>query len=224
MMELNSAFGILLLEAVLIGFIILGSQLYVQNRKKGHEIQEIDKFVEQLADEEKIKKQLLEKNLLKHSHVSPSEVELVLREVGMAERTLIKRVIEMFLQREPALLTEINQLISNLSNPYCRLLSKSDAQANLKNSENENLDTKLIMEAETKIAGLELVNKQLSKQLNTAMETIDDITAEYTRVFSGQQTALELENSSKKMLQIFLEVEKSIRENSIVGSDEQVKN
>jgi hypothetical protein len=45
------------------------------------------------------------------------------------------------------------------------------------------------------------------------MQTIDDITGEYTRVFSGNQSALELENSSKKMLQIFHDAEHCIRTN-----------
>nr|WP_305909126.1 hypothetical protein [Methylomarinum sp. Ch1-1]MDP4522014.1 hypothetical protein [Methylomarinum sp. Ch1-1] len=43
------------------------------------------------------------------------------------------------------------------------------------------------------------------------MKTMDEISAEYTRVFSGKQSELELENSSKKMLRIFQEAENTIR-------------
>jgi len=46
-------------------------------------------------------------------------------------------------------------------------------------------------------------NNRLAEQLTVAMSTMDEISDEYTRVFSGTQTELELENSSKKMFSIF---------------------
>jgi hypothetical protein len=97
-----------------------------------------------------------------------------------------------------ALLNQIDKRISNLSLPYCDLLT------------NLHTSTTLPQVSSNPKQGLERINQQLVQQLDTAMQTIDEITAEYTRVFSGNQTALELENSRKKMLQIFQDTEYNI--------------
>jgi hypothetical protein len=125
-------------------------------------------------------------------------VNRALQEITDSEKALLQIIIKLFLQREIGLLTEIDEKISNLSEPYCQLLIKmshgsSNSSTSISNDQ-----------------GLEFINQQLVRQLNTAMQTIDDITAEYTRVFSGNQTGLELENSRKKMMQIFQDTEHKI--------------
>ncbi len=207
MMELEPALVILLAEG-LIAMIVLALGMYFMTRnKRDKEVAEIERFVGALSDEDLLKSQMLETFLLENCAVDRKRVDGVLQEVSATERALVQRVIQMFLQRDPSLLTEIDQLISNLSDPYCKLLA--DLNSGLESNQEAINGGKALLNIEA----IEHVNRQLEKQLNLAMQTIDEITAEYTRVFSGNQSALELENSSKKMLQIFRDAEHRIKNN-----------
>lgn len=202
MMELDSAIVILMAEALAAMILLVLVLIFMSRKKRGNETVEIDRFISKLEDEEAIKTQQLEKILLE-SGVNRQALDSVLKEVTATERALLQRVIQLFLQRDLAHLEDIDQLVANLSDPYCRLLAESSNAATSVDS--------AVAGKEQRVAGIERVNQQLIKQLDTAMKTIDEITAEYTRVFSGNQTALELENSSKKMQQIFLEAEQRIK-------------
>lgn len=207
MMILDSAVFILMAEG-LMGSVLLVLGLFVLTRyKRNKEMAEVELFVNRLADEEVLKSQMLEKILLQDCRIEPSVVAVVIQEVSSAERALMRRVVQLFLQRDPGLLNDIDQLIANLSDPYCKILADKITDAEPESGDSSR------MNSNEKIAGLERINQQIVRQLDTAMQTIDEITAEYTRVFSGNQTALELENSSKKMQQIFMDAEHRIKEN-----------
>jgi predicted transcriptional regulator len=105
------------------------------------------------------------------------------------------------------LLGEIDKNIGRLSEPYCQILGE--------------MATHHTVAAESSDDDLKKINEQLVRQLDVALQTIDEITAEYTRAFSGNQTALELENSSKKMQQIFQSAERNIRQAMIHHGDSQ---
>ncbi|MDD1622308.1 MAG: hypothetical protein LUQ11_12595 [Methylococcaceae bacterium] len=208
MMELDSALVILMAE-VLVVMIALALTLFFIGRNRRHkELAEIEQFINRMGDEELLKSRMLETILVENCGIDGDAAAMTLREVSDAERALLQRIIQLFLERNPALLSEIDQLIANLSDPYCKLLAGGSATVTgggtgAASGSGSGVDNK--------IAGLERINQQLVRQLDTAMKTIDEITAEYTRVFSGNQTALELENSSKKMQQIFQDVERNIK-------------
>ena len=203
MMELDSAIVILMAEALAIMVLVVLAMLFWGRKKRSKELAGVDQFIDQMTDEEAIKNRALETVLVENCGLDAKTVESVLQEVSDAERALLQRIIQLFLQRDPALLSEIDQLIANLSDPYCKLLATTAAGSVSAAGHTDDIGKK--------ISGLEHVNQQLVRQLDTAMQTIDEITSEYTRVFSGNQTALELENSSKKMQQVFLDAEQHIR-------------
>lgn len=194
---------ILAMEALAV-FTLLGVVLFfVARNRRGREIAEIDRFISELEEQTFVKNRWLEQFLGENCSMSPADIESLLQEVNASERALFQDVIRLFLKRELALLNEIEQRIGELTEPYQNLLANhgggSAAAANGAQSPSQQ-------------AGLERINQQLVRQLDTAMKTIDEMSAEYTRVFSGNQTALELENSSKKMLQIFHDAERGVRE------------
>ncbi len=205
MMDFNPALWALLLEALAVSILLILVMVFISKRKSHSEMLEIDKFISKLNEQGEFKNRLLEEVLLKNSYLDDQKVIAIVHEVNASERALMQRVIQMFLQRTPSLLSEIDQLISNLSEPFCKILAEIDS--GLLSSQNSTMMNPGSAES------LQQINQQLVKQLDTAMQTIDEITAEYTRVFSGSQTALELENSSAKMMQIFQKVEKKIESN-----------
>ncbi len=209
MTALDSALVILLVEGLVVMVVFGLTVFFISRNRRSKEMGEIERFINQLAEEEALKGKLLENILIENCGIDSDTAAVVLREVGNAERALLQRIIQLFLQRDPALLSEIDQLIANLSDPYCKLLAggpPSTARGAIAANAPETA-------ANNKVAGLERINQQLVRQLETAMKTIDEITAEYTRVFSGNQTALELENSSKKMQQIFHDVQQQLKTN-----------
>ncbi|PPD35114.1 MAG: hypothetical protein CTY19_03170 [Methylomonas sp.] len=198
MMGIDTALAILSLEALGVLTLACVGFFLIARNKRNTEIQAIDDYITQLNENTLSKNQPLDHLLSDKCGLDRATVDTALQEITDSEKALLQIIIKLFLQREIGLLGEIDEKINNLSEPYCQLLSKMH-HASSGTSTSISSDQ-----------GLEFINQQLVRQLNTAMQTIDDITAEYTRVFSGNQTALELENSRKKMMQIFQETEHKI--------------
>lgn len=197
MMALDSTLIILMLEISVIIILLAVSFLFIAKRKRNKELSAIHNFIDQLEQEFSFNNKPLERLLSDTCGLGPQETETTLKNINASERAVLQNVIQLFLQREISLLKEIDRSISQLSEPYCQLL--------------ETLSAAPPATAPKDTQDLMRTNQQLKQQLDTALRTIDEITAEYTRVFSGNQTELELENSSKKMLQIFHDAEHSIK-------------
>ncbi len=189
-MTADAALIVLMVE-LLAGVVLLAGILFFMSRKKqNREIEAIDKFISKFDEQMFLKNQPLEQLLTDNCGLDKQSIDNVLHEVSESERALLHSVIQFFLHREMALLSQIDRKIGQLSAPYQRLLTDVAAGKT----------THSVTKAPP---GLERINEQLVLQLDTAMKTIDEISAEYARVFAGHQSQLELENSSKKMLQIF---------------------
>lgn len=189
MMALDSALVILMAEILAVVLAFAAIWFFMSRNKRNKEISAIDSFLTQMDEQTDIRNQPLDRLLSEVCGLRKEEVQETLQQVSDSERALMKTVIELFLKREMALLNEVDRCIGDLSEPYCRLLAKLSAAP--KTSAPDNAQS------------LERINQQLVRQLDTAMQTIDEITSEYTRVFNGNQTELELENSAKKLQQIF---------------------
>lgn len=197
MMALDSALVILLAEALAAMILLAGALFFISRNKRNKEIRAINGFINQIDEQAEFKNKPLNQLLSETCGLSGKEARETLQNVSDCERALMKKVIQLFLEREMTLLNDIDQCIGDLSEPYCRLLANMTSTPKASISETDQ--------------SLERINQQLIRQLNTAMQTIDEITAEYTRVFSGNQSELELENSSKKMLQVFQDSIRNIK-------------
>lgn len=203
MMAIDSALTILLVEALVVMLVLAIALLLIARHRRSKEMAEIDQFIDQMEMQALIKSQRLEQFLGEDCGLDPDVIGNVAAAVSDTERVLFQQIIRLFLKRELALLNDIEQQVSHLVDPYHKILVNRDELP-----EGTVLDEAAAVH---KLVSVERVNQQLIRQLDTAMKTIDEISAEYTRVFSGNQTALELENSSKKMLKIFFEAEVDIR-------------
>lgn len=200
----DSVIVILAGEALAFLTLLVIALFFISRNKRGKEMAEIDHFITELEEQAIVKSRWLEQFLEESCGLATAEIEPLLREVNASERAVFEGVIRLFLKRELVLLSEIEQRIGRLTEPYQNLLANRGAIASVAAVQDS--------PQENQLAGMERINQQLVRQLDNAMKTIDEMSAEYTRVFSGNQTALELENSSKKMLQIFHDAERGVRE------------
>ena len=202
MIELNSVFVVLMVEgfAGLI-LLVLGFFLFSRTKNLGEQAT-ASKLIDKLEDTENIKAKQLESMIAENCTIEPDVVKGLLNEISSSERILYRQMIQMFLNRDVELLNDMGQYIDNISEPYCKIIRHSSGNG-------EGSGTLKV--TEEKIEELMSKNERLSRQLTVAMNTMDEISSEYTRVFSGTQTELELENSSKKMLAIFHDSERQLR-------------
>lgn len=202
MIELNSVVVVLLLEALAGLFLLVFGYLLFSRKKVSGEEKAADELISKLEDTENFKTKKLGELISQSCNLEEEELAGVLFEISQTERELYKKIIQMLLTRDTDLLQGLDQYIDQLSAPYCKLLN---------NSSNDSGDTEKLELAENKIHQLMEENDRVAKQLKIAVSTMDEISAEYTRVFSGTQTELELENSSKKMFKIFHDAGQNIK-------------
>lgn len=205
MIELDSALIIIMAEALAVLVLLAVMSLFFLTRRKNRERAAADELISRLEAAEIKRNRKLGELIGENCEIDSEKLQDILHEIRDCEHALYQQILKIFLQRDVALLKEIDRAINKLATPYCRILQESNGMAGSGN-ESE------LEQAREQISLLKKEGRQLSEQLQTAMQTMDEISAEYTRVFSGKQSELELENSSKKMLKIFHEAETTIRE------------
>ncbi|MFW5442955.1 MAG: hypothetical protein ACKE51_01435 [Methylococcaceae bacterium] len=202
MIELNSILVILMIEVFgcMVFFLFRSALLF---KRTGSEEQlAVEELIDKLEDTGRFKTKKMAEMISSHCAIEPDELKQLLSETAEAERVLYRHIVQMFFNKDVNLLREIDQPIDGLSAPYCKIIMQ--ASSIVLETENRNI-------AENKINVLLQQNESLGKQLNEAINTMEEISTEYTRVFSGTQTELVLNNSSKNMLNIFKNAEHQVK-------------
>ncbi len=192
MIELDLVTVIFMLEGVIALFLLLLLLFFFKRKNNNTGIAVSAKVIDKLQDTENIKLKTTHALLSAHCDFEPDELDSLVGDIKASERALYQAIIKIYLNNDGELLGKIDKQIDNLSEPYCKALSHSSGGGTEKKEQYEH-----------ELQRLEQEKKRLGEQLTIAMTTMDEISAEYTRVFSGTQTELELENSSKKMFDIF---------------------
>lgn len=206
MIELNSITAVLMVEALVV-LILLGLIfMVVFGQKSSGDQAAVHKLINKLKGSEKNKAEKRSEIIAEYCDVDPSALNEVLNEISSKERDLYKKIIQMFLSRDRKLLMQIDQHIDNLAKPY---LSIAGISASNNEEEAEALET-----AKNEINRLKEESDVLRNELMITTDSMEEITAEYTRVFSGSQTELALENSSKKMFGIFRDTENRLKQSA----------
>lgn len=203
MIELSPISFILLIEVLVAMVLLVFSFLLFSRNKNSSEQVAVHKFIDKLENTKNFKTNELKQIMSQQSSIDTDKLEQLLGEINQNDHVLYQQVIQLFISRDVKLLQKINQTIEQLSEPYCNLLSYS--------SNDDDQDKEKLQVAESKIHKLILDTGLLDQQLTEAINTMDEISAEYTRVFTGTQTEEELEKSSRKMLMTYKESEQRIR-------------
>ena len=192
MIELSSLTVVFMIEATLTLFVLILVLFLIQKSKNKGEYANSVKVINKLQRAEKGKEKKLTALFSAHCELGSDAVNDLLAEVKAGERALFQKIIRIYLNKDAKVLSQIDKQVDKLSDPYCKALAQSSGGNAEKDKQYEDKFEKLVLE-----------NKRLAEQLTIAMTTMDEISAEYTRVFSGTQTEMELENSRKKMFGIF---------------------
>ena len=203
MIELNPVFVVLMVEAFAGLILLLVGFLFFSTKTNSGEQTAANKLIDKLEDTGNIKTKQLEDMIADNCNIESDVVKGLLKEISSSERVLYQQLIQMFLNRDEKLLNDMDQYIDNISEPYCKIIRHSSDNVEVSGALNV---------AEDKIESLKNETERLGEQLKVAMNTMDEISSEYSRVFRGTQTELELTNSSKKMVAIFHDAEKQIRD------------
>ncbi len=212
MIELDSALIIILIEVAVTLLLILAVLFFFNSKKKGQEGQAASAFIDQLESNELARSKQLEALITKHCQIAPDDLRKILQNIRQGENALYHRVLELFLKKEPSDLSNVSQQMDALSNSYCQIFQANQGDS----SSMSQADLDIVNE---KLAQLQHENSMLAQQLQTAMHTMDEISSEYTKVFSGTQNELELENSRKKMVATFLQTEKNFSSPAILSQE-----
>ncbi len=197
-MEFSATVNVLLLEGFIV-LLLIACVIFILSRKKhAKEAQAAHEFIDKLEEKEKTRHKGLKQMINEIRELDDASLDQLIGNITQTENALYQKIIQSFLTRDVELLMNMDDYVNQMSSSYCEAFksTESDSESNQDDDEIESLKKQLAL---------------LSEQLNTSMNTMDDITAEYTRVFSGTQSELELDNSRKKMLQIFADAEKHIK-------------
>ena len=202
MIELNSIFVVLLVEGlVCLVLLVIGRWLFYNKKNSGEQVA-VHELIDKLEDTVNFKAKKQDEMVSKYCVKESDELKQLLSDITDNEHVLYQQIIKMFVNRDVDLLQAIDQPIDKLSEPYYKIIKY--VSENAAATERQAL-------SDNDLHRLKQENERLGVQLKEAMHTIEEITAEYSKVFSGTQTELELENSSKKMFGIFKNVEHQVR-------------
>jgi len=128
-------------------------------------------------------------------------LELLLDEVHKKETNLYQHVVKIFLQKEAAHLKSLDKHVNSLSEPYWGAIkSLATNEAGTVTVENGNKPS-AELQAALNIAVAE--KERMAEQLSSALETLDDVSTEYTRMFSSSRDVDDLMESKDIMLELY---------------------
>jgi hypothetical protein len=198
MIAINSVVVVLMIEA-LIALLSLAFGFFLYKRTtKNKEHKAADNLVAKLKKDEAERGKRMEFLIKNNCDIEPAALKKLLQEIITCERSLYQQIIQMFLNRDVQLLTEMDEYVHSLSKPYCKALEQKSPRAiNQEDLENA------VQLAQKKIDKLNDERTRLADQLQMAMTTMEEISSEYTRMFNGTKNELELNQSCQKMLQVY---------------------
>lgn len=207
MIQLDSLVLVFMVEAIAgLALLVLVHWIFSYRKKlteRGAAIVLIDK----LNQNEQSRNQTLTGILNEADETAPGSLQELVMEISQGERDLYQRIIKMFISRDSKLLTEIDHNIRALTEPYCKFIAEV---ANL-----QKVDSSLNDEIESANAEIDRLKAQYDRsceQLRMALETMDQVSSEYTKIFGGSKSAEDLEESRLKMLNIYKDAEQEFKQ------------
>jgi HPt (histidine-containing phosphotransfer) domain-containing protein len=136
-----------------------------------------------------------------------SAIDTALAEIDYQEKNLYQQIVKMFLGRDVALLQEIDKNVQALSEPFCKLLAQVATVDKV-----DPAITTAIETANVEITRLRGESERLTEQLSMAMQTMDEVSSEYSKMFGASKDAEELDVSRERMLNTYKRAEEKMRE------------
>ncbi len=207
MIELSPVAVIILLESLLILILLALIMAVLSHRNKTATQNAAQTLVKKLRKTKDSRSDQLNKILTDATQIQEHQRNDFLDEVSEHEKIFYQYILRMFFNRDTELLKKIDKQVQNISEPYHKLISNIAPV----------IDNDALKKAQQEINRLKTELERQSQQMETAMRTMNELSVEYTQIFSGKRTELELQNSSKKMLALFHESMQQIKKTSQVN-------
>lgn len=198
MIEINSAVAIFVGEALIALLLVLIIMLLISVKRKSRDRAAASGLIKKISKGGEMREQELLDLLGEDSGLDADDLGLHIKEIQKQERELYQHVIQLYLKRDVKMLARIDQQVQALSEPYRQLLSEKSGEAEIDPALLEEIDK---IRAEQEV--LRNDNERLANQLGIAMETMDEVSSEYSMMFGGSKAVEELSASKERMMAIF---------------------
>jgi len=207
MIQVDSLLAIFMVEGlVALLLLTIGVGIFMLKRRT-RERDAARKLISKLRSNQSGRAEDLSARLSETCELDEDQIEDTLSEIGDQEKVLYQKIVKMFLSRDAALLAEIDQSVQGLSEPFCKLIEE------LSSVKKEDPEMAAVIAAgEAEIERLKGESERLSHQLNMAMQTMDEVSGEYTKIFGSSKDSKELDMSRKRMLNSFKNAELKLRD------------
>jgi hypothetical protein len=148
------------------------------------------------------------------------KLRLALAEYGSQEKRLYRQIFDLILRRNLKELNMLDQRLGALVAPLLDLLASLPEHGSMQavdpvlieNLQAELRDARVVVEDQSaRIRQLREESHRLSAQLGTALETLEEVSHEYSRMFGADKSAGELASSLQKMQNLFHQTEEKLR-------------
>ncbi|MCX7086900.1 MAG: hypothetical protein NTV00_02480 [Methylococcales bacterium] len=215
MIELDSVVVILMIEALVALFLLVMGLYLWSRKKKSGDFQVAHALINQLGETHTLRTERLENLIVESCELEAGDLQALLKNIDVREKALYQQIIQVFLNRDPKVLKELDAYIQDLSKPYCAMLKKvggnnaPNAAATATAAAAAEADLAI---AQEKIARLMDKNSAITQQLQLALRTVDEVSDEYTQMFNGTKGEIELRASYRRFMRIFQSIENDANE------------
>jgi uncharacterized membrane-anchored protein YjiN (DUF445 family) len=213
---LTALFGLETIIALLASVIALA---YRAQRRKKREKQQAETWVRKFRSREGQRLESLAGELAAGGEGMDGELrQNTLAAVNQNERALYHAILEAFLRQDLSKLAELEVQVQNLSAPWQALLRQASSLPNLAMADMQAQNAALAAElAQARadqgqaLAQARQEREAVQQQLGHAIATLDQVSAEYAKMFGERKTAEELQASRARMLLAFRAAEQAAR-------------
>ncbi len=198
MIEINSVIAVFVGEALIALLIVFVIMLLISMKRKGRDRAAATGLIKKVSKGGEMREQELLDLLGEDSGIDDESLKSYIKGIQEQERGLYQHVIQLYLKRDVQMLAKIDQQVQALAEPYRQLLSEKSGETEMDPALQEEIE-KIKAEQER----LRSDNERLAAQLGVAMETMDEVSSEYSMMFGGSKAAEELSASKERMMAIF---------------------
>ncbi len=198
MIEINSVTAILVAEALVALLLVFIVLLLFSIKRKSRDRTAADRLIKKISKGKLLRERELLDVLGEETSFDSEALKAHINEIQNQERALCQHVVQLFLKRDVAMFAKIDSQVQALSEPYGRLLLEKNGEAEI--------DPALQEEIEQIKADQERLredNERLATQLGVAIETMNEVSSEYSMMFGGSKAVEELSASKERMMKIF---------------------
>lgn len=205
MIEIHTLTAVFAVEAIAVLLLALGLMLFFSRRRKRGEHGQAQALVARINATEVSRMRHLDSELPELVERLPEGIrQETLALVSRQEKALYRQVIQAFLTRDAEKLADLEQYVQGVSVPYLQLLQQLDAQ--LPNTESAEKLSVIEQQLQASVAESQRLrgeNEQLQEQLKLSLDSLDEVSKEYARMFGHADSAEELQVSREKMMAAF---------------------